>query len=649
MAKKETPEIIQRLIEWDDAYTNGQELVSDAVYDVTRLQAFSMFPQDTYFQKVGSDVRGGKIPLPYTMGGLDQIYEGQVDDYAEEKLLKNGDDNEQTAIVSDKLDGVSIMIVYRNGKLEIAYSRGNGTEGADITRHLKKMPNVPKTVSNYDYLVVRGENIMKNPVFDKHYKGEYKTARARVSGAMNGSDTEQSVLNNINFVAYEIVDTNEGQIASKKKQLELLKKDFEVVNYAIFDVKDINDHNLIEHLDKVRKKTDYELDGLVVTTEDVHAHDARKGSSLNPTHSIKFKKLPEGSYLETNVVDVHYNVGKSGSHKPRIEIEPVELFGTTVTYVTGHNASKIVEFGIGKGARIVVTKSGQVIPYLVRSVKKVKPLLPEGEGVDWEWNETKKEAVVTNIDAHPDVRFERLLSWCVSMDVPGLKEASLKSVLFHVQHKNETFTSLLDAMVRLDKKQWETVIGANGAKIYDGLHKKLESMDKALFLGALPYLGFGFGVRKGKKLVGQLGDKDLWSLKASDIAVMDGFDKTANAIIQGLPKAAALWKGWVADGLIKEAAKAEVGSKLSSINAVFTGVRDKVLQGLVESEGGKVGSSVSKNTTHLVAKDVTGSSDKLKKARDAGVQVVSLEDFRTFVMDTLNEKVQPKKKGGLSP
>jgi DNA ligase (NAD+) len=640
------PEIIQRLMLWDDAYTNGEELVTDAVYDVTRLQAFNLYPQNEYFKRVGSEVRGGKIPLPYTMGSLDQIYEGQVDDYAEDKLSGSDD---QRVVVSNKLDGVSIMIVYRNGELEIAYSRGDGVQGADITRHIKNLRNVPKKVSTYEYLVVRGEAIMKNPVFDSLYKGQKKTARAMVSGAMNASETLQTVLDNIDFISYEIVDTNEGVIASKLKQLEVLSKDFEVVPYDVFEVKDVTDKKLIEHLEKVRVLTDYELDGLVVTTEDVNAHDARKGSSLNPTHSIKFKKLPKGSYKETKVVNVHYNVGKSGFHKPRIEIEPVELFGTTVTYVTGHNANRIEELGIGVGAVITVTKSGQVIPYLVRCEKPTKPLLPEGYGVEWEWNETHKEALVRNLDAHPDVRFEQLLSFFTTLDIPGLKEASLREILDYVQHKNETFDSLLNCVVRLDKKDWENVIGSNGNKIHDALQKKLKNLDKETFLGALPYLGFGFGVRKSKKLVGQLDGRDIWSLDAETIASMEGFNKTANTIVNGLPKAQQLWESWVNDNIITEAVKAQIGSKLTSINAVFTGVRDKSLQSLIESEGGKVGSGVSKNTTHLVAKDVSGSSDKLKKARDMGIDVLSLDDFRTYVMDVMNGTVKAKKTVSLKP
>lgn len=196
-------DIIALLKECDDAYfNNGESPLSDREYDTLKRRAFLMEPSNEYFVQVGSDVRGGKIKLPYSMGSLNQVYEGEVKDWVTKYGL-----HKQDVVVTHKLDGVSCMLVYNNGKLSIAYSRGNGIEGADITRHIKKIPSVPSTV-DADYLVVRGEIIMDIDKFTKKYSSLYKNARNLVAGMLNRKRTEDDELKDLSFIAYEVVATS---------------------------------------------------------------------------------------------------------------------------------------------------------------------------------------------------------------------------------------------------------------------------------------------------------------------------------------------------------------------------------------------------------------------------------------------------------
>lgn len=365
-------DIITLLKECDDAYfNNGESPLSDREYDTLKRRAFLMEPSNEYFVQVGSDVRGGKIKLPYSMGSLNQVYEGEVKDWVTKYGL-----HKQDVVVTHKLDGVSCMLVYNNGKLSIAYSRGNGIEGADITRHIKKIPSVPLTV-DADYLVVRAEVIMSNETFAEFYSEEFKNPRNMVAGAMNRKETEDSILHHLNVVAYEIVaGTVKGEpdynLKTKAATLRTLSDlGFDVVSNYIVKAERLDDEFLSTAFSEARGKSQYELDGLVVTVDD-HAAMGRlsASSTLNPEHSVKYKVLDENSIVETFVKEVHWEVSKSGFLKPRVEILPVELFGTTVKFATGFNAKFIIDNGIGPGARVKITKAGMVIPQIVSVVKK---------------------------------------------------------------------------------------------------------------------------------------------------------------------------------------------------------------------------------------------------------------------------------------
>jgi len=194
-------EIITLLTEADDLYYNNVESsLSDAEYDTLRNLAKKLDPTNKYFIGVGSAVRGGKVPLPVKMGSLDQLHnDAEIAKWLSDKQLFN--DN---IVITDKLDGVSCLIVYDNtGNLQVAYSRGDGVEGADITRHIKNISNVPKKISGK--MLVRGELIMNKETFLEKYAKEFKNPRNMVAGLFNRKESRITALNDVDFIAYEIV------------------------------------------------------------------------------------------------------------------------------------------------------------------------------------------------------------------------------------------------------------------------------------------------------------------------------------------------------------------------------------------------------------------------------------------------------------
>jgi NAD-dependent DNA ligase len=605
---------------YDDAYFNGIPLISDVEYDTLKESIRLENPTHVYFALVGSDVRGGKIDLPFPMGSLDQVYDQKdIDNWLHRYNIHNN-----KMVLSHKLDGVSCMIQYENGKLKIAYSRGNGIQGADITRHISKIPSIPKKIPFKGELTIRNEVIMKNDVFNSSYSNDFKNPRNLVAGAMNRKETKQSILNDISIISYDIVfisdDLNED--LTKTHALELLEEwGFDVVKYDTVKAQDLQMDILRNTLKQFKDDSEYELDGMVITNIDYLNTGDRKSQSLNPTHSVKFKVLDKSSIVKTSVVNVLWEISKSGYLKPRIEVKPVELFGTTVKFATGFNGKFIYDNKIGIDTIVEITKSGSVIPYIVSVVKGTKALMPSEV---WEWNESKIECVVS-LD-NEVVIFKQCLDFFVSLDVELLKEASLTKMFDSYKLWGKTFNEVCTCLFDLTSLEWIQVLGVNGGKSFESLHRRLSNMTYEKIMGSLPFIGFGFGIRKAKQLLQQVPFTTLSTLKEEDIENLEGFDTiTASKIVQNLPLVLEFIDCFNENITFIQN---DNSSEMKNVVIVMSGFRDKALQEQIESMGGRVSTSVSSKTTHLLTPDINGTSSKIKKAKSLNIEVITPRLFK---------------------
>lgn len=625
----DTNTLIEQLKKYDEAYAEGDSPISDKDYDILYRKAKAGDPGNAYFASVGSDVRGGKEKLPYVMGSLDQVYnQKEWDNWVKTYNLKG-----KHVVVTDKQDGISAMLIYRHGLFEKAYSRGNGMEGADISRHVRGVPSVVKdltaTLGGDAYVAIRAELIMPVELFEAKYAGSFKNPRNMVAGCFNRSTTDAAILSDIKCITYQVVAysglANSHTIQSKTEEIEFLYNlGFEVTPATTYRAEELSEGVLAALVTGRKAKSSTELDGVVVTIDKYDDLDSQRRSktTLNPEHSIKFK-VSSGS-VETTVADVLWEVSKSGFFKPRVEIVPVELSGVTITYATGFNAKFIHDNGIGPGARVLITRQGDVIPYISEVTKNVAPKMPSE---DWEWNDNGVEAITTD-ESNPDVKFKQLLSFVETLQVELLKEASLGEVFKRLKLADEDYADAIKILFGMLDGEWAKLVGANGNKIADSLRRRGENMTYETFLGAVKYLGFGFGVRKAKALLSQMSYEELLRASEADIARLDGFDiKTATKIFNGIQDANALLEDLINDGFITLVKEVKT-SELKGLNVVFTGFRDPDLEKAIEGAGGKVGSGVSSKTTHLLTTDPKSNSGKAKKARDLGVNVWSPEQFK---------------------
>jgi len=359
--------IVAILTDAKEAYENdGDSELTDAEYDELEQRLRAIDPTNEFLTLIGSDVRGGKIKLPFKMGSLDQVYEGETP-----KWVSDNNWNNQTFVVTNKEDGTSGLLVYAK-KLTIAYSRGNGILGADITRHVSRIMQCPQKISQR--AVIRVEVIMRDSDFEAskqkaidNNERVYKTARNYVAGRMNASESPKDFYDTVRIIATAVVEPE----MSKQDQIQfLIDNGFDVPEYSIHTGSELTDAMLTTQLNDRRMDSRTAIDGLVIDLDDNQLRTSltRKSSSINPMFAKKFKVSEASNQANAKVVQVHYEPSKTGYLKPRIEIEPVELTGVTIRFASGFNAAFIRDKGIGPGAIVKITRAGDVIPTILETI-----------------------------------------------------------------------------------------------------------------------------------------------------------------------------------------------------------------------------------------------------------------------------------------
>lgn len=621
--------IIELLVHCDDLYHNENESpLADAEYDALRQYAERTLPTDPYFTGVGSDVRGGKIKLPHTMGSLDQIYQGDYVRWVAKHNIRNDE-----GVASDKLDGVSAMVIYgRDGDLQIAYSRGDGTMGADITRHVKKIRNVPKNIAtNGEVVTIRAEIILQPTRFRdlqdkvKSRSGKpYKNPRNMVAGCMNASDNPEIVYANIDLVAYQIIDSEIDKMAQFKQLKDL---GFAVAYHSVFVFDDLGEDDLTSYLNKRRELSAYEIDGIVIDVNKATVRQRINPSrdTLNPAYAVKYKVADASNVADTVVTGVEWNVSKDGYYKPRVQFRPVDLVGVTIQNATGFNAKYIFDNNIGPGAIVKITRSGDVIPFILGVVRHAaSPDMPDDPTATW--TETGVDLVVGDITSNQTVMFERLNDFFSTLEVPHLGEGNLQKI-FDCDFRTP------ESIMTLTQEDFGSMLNSLpiGRKVFLGMREKLTNVPIYKLMGAHPSFGRGVGVRKMKKLYEAFAG-DMTKCRDFDaIVAVEGFEaKTANKIVAGYPEFAKFMEE-VKDVVTIEQYVAPKEGKLSGSVFVFTGFRSKELEAMVEAAGGKMGSSVSSKTTYLVSDNPDSTSGKAQKARDLGIKVIDANDLRALI------------------
>lgn len=626
-------EIINLLRAADDVYSNdGESFISDSEYDQIRLIAERIDPTNEYFLGVGSEIRKDKVKLPYPMGSLNQVQVGEIEDWVTDKGLSN-----EEFVVTDKMDGISVLLVYDdNGDFQIALTRGDGFEGQDITRHVKHIPSVPKKVSGK--MSIRAEieysesNFLKAKQLATRKDGsQYKNSRNAVAGMMNQEKVVIGALELLTVFAYEIM----GSKSDKSVQLGMLELEkFTTVDYKFYHGRNLTDEVLSKLIQERKSKLDFAIDGIVLDINNTNSRNrlskSQKSDTLNPAYSIKYKVQDIDNVAIATVKSVEWNLSKHGYAKPKVKLEPFDLQGVTIQNATGFNAKFINDNKIGPGAVVKMTRSGDVIPYIISVEKQAdKPQMPDDID-DYVWSDNYVDLILKDFSENTSVKLKQLVSWATSLDIPMLKEGNIKD-LFDKGYDTPA------KIVNITQPTMIAIVGKNGNKIIKGLHEKLNNCEIHKLVGSWPLFGSGLGVRKFKKLQQHLESIDKpnalidGSITYADIEGCEGFEtKMINKVLDGIPGFLLFLKDIQGKYSVCSNNKTASG-KFNGQRIIFTGFRDSDLQAIVENEGGEIASSVSNKTTLVVALDPDALSGKTNKARDLGIKIISKQDFEEMI------------------
>ena len=592
-------------------YSSSKTILSDQEFDILKDFLEEKFPNNGFLVEIGAPVKmdGLKVQLPVHMGSMNK----KKTEKEVESWMKNypGD-----VIISDKLDGISFLLVYKPNEELKLYTRGDGTVGKDISKLLEylKLPN-----HDGKNMIIRGEMLVSKSNFKK-MGNVAKNGRSFISGISNLKEIKGKKLEYmkyIDLVCYELIKP----IKSPKEQFETLKEmGFKVVeNYL---EKNLNFNKLSDYFIKRKDESDYEVDGIIITQNKINERNVDK----NPKYSFAFKMDLE--YSITKVLGVEWNISKHGVLKPTVLIEPVVLYGSTNSKATGHNADFIMKNKIGKGAMIKLIKGGEIIPKVEEVIVEAEE--PDMPDTEYTWNSTHKEILIKNIEESDDVKLKRLIIFFKTVGVENIGPGT------YTKMYNNGFNTLRKIwfIKKEDLLEMDGIKEKSASNIIESLDLIIKKdLDIKKVVSGSCILGTGFGEKVLDKILMKYPkvfseEVEISVEKLCEIESIQ--EKTANKFIQGLHSVRKFLKenNFIKLKSIKKKITKKKENKLLGNKIVITGFRDKKISEFILENGGEEQSNVNKNTSFVLTNDINKISSKIKKANELNVEIVSLESFR---------------------
>src|SRR5512135_1148702 len=364
MPEETVEEMRARLKQYQEAYYNLEPAVSDAEYDALAEKIRGIDPAAPELKSVGAPAPThsvwAKVNHKIPMGSLDKV---NTEKEFEEWATKAGATGERAFFVTHKIDGSSMELVYEKGALVQCVTRGDGIIGEDVTTNVMKVPNIPKKLPQPISTVVRGEIVMFKDVFKAFYAEEYANPRNTAAGKVREKKKGGEDCANLSFLAYRLHDSDPPRdMFSMFEMLKLME--FEVPEFLVGDMESMKMQFMVTK--NQRDSIPYEIDGLVVSVNDIQALEELGDLNMRPRGQIAWKF--DALMGITRMVGVKWQVGPSGRVTPVAEVEPVEVGGVTITSVSLHNLSLFQDLKLWKGCRVLVSRRNDVIPYIEKNL-----------------------------------------------------------------------------------------------------------------------------------------------------------------------------------------------------------------------------------------------------------------------------------------
>ena len=608
--KPDTKSIVNILLKAkEDYYLNGSSELTDIQFDKLEEELKKYDPSNAYFSKVGSSKAKGKISHNNPMLSLDKAKNPE----GVSSWLSKINCEKENLVCMPKIDGLSGTVVYDKGNLLYIATRGDGKEGQDVT-HLAKFLNVPSTISIKNRFEVRGELYLRKDTSIPN--PEHKSLRNLTAGLVNPlrKDQNPKLMNELKFVAY--ASSSEKKYFSEKLQ-QLEDLDFEIVKYKILQKGDIDDIYK-EYINHQREEMSYETDGLVFTINDTSLHKSIDSKYVvNHHHFFNFALKPPSDEKETSLINIEWSVSKSGAVIPVAILDPIDIGGAAVSRTTLNNFENVKKLNLHKGDVLLICRSGDVIPFLKEKVKNshnTDSLIPhfcpscgsvlEEEGV---------HLVCKNSDCF-EKNIQIISSWVKSCDMENVSEETVRKL-----YDEKMIKGIKDLYSLKNHESKLLSIDGFGKSKVDNLVSEIEKSRSMTIVEFLARLSISL---IGEKAIVKLGIKsldDFWKFNDSTyvigqnvIAYREDHEEEIKELVEVL-----------------NIQSIEEGNSMKA-KVCMTGkghLPRKELIDIINSKGYEFVDSVTKDTKILICEDTSGSSTKLVKARKAGIELISYEEF----------------------
>ena len=552
---------------------------------------------------------------------------------------------EQKVVLSWKMDGLTIVLTYRDGELVKAVTRGNGEVGEVITNNAKVFKNIPLQIAYKGELILRGEAIITYSDFEKinaeieNVDAKYKNPRNLCSGSVRQLSNEITAKRNVRFYAFSLVKAEDAEFEnSRANQLEWLKSQgFETVESVVV-TKETLEAEVIKFSEKI-VSNDFPSDGLVLIYDDVAYGQSLGRTSKFPRDSFAFKWADETR--ETVLKEIEWSPSRTGLINPVAIFEPVELEGTTVSRASVHNISIMEELELGIGDTITVYKANMIIPQIAENltrsgVKDIPSVCPVCEGT----TEIRKDGnAKTLYCTNPECQAKKIKSYALfvsrdALNIEGLSEATLEKFIAR------GFIHDYADVFHLDRYQ-EEIQGMEGfgEKSYKNLVASAEKARNTTLPKVIYSLGIAnIGLANAKVICRELGyDTDkIMNVTVEELSAISGIgDVIAKAYVDYFAVEAhrRAYQNLLQEVVLPEVEEIDENTQIfAGKNFVITGsvehfANRNAIKELIESKGGKVTGSVTAKTNYLINNNVESSSSKNKKAKELGVPIISENDF----------------------
>lgn len=652
--EKRIQELVKQLNDWNyHYYTLDEPVVSDAEYD--RLydelkileKETGIVLEDSPTQRVGGEVldKFEKHVHINSLYSLDKAQNEQaIKNWMDrnQKLLRQYEAEHNTRLseveyfVELKFDGLTINLTYDEGRLVMAATRGNGVVGEDILPQVKTIGSIPMRINYPGLIEIQGEGVMPLSALAKYNEENeipLKNARNAAAGALRNLDSKQTKKRNLTAYFYN-VGYREEEFKTQEEIFSFLKENhLKVYPYGKL-VKTFDElKEAIDEIQELRKEIDILTDGAVIKINDIEIRKILGYTNKFPRWAIAYKFEPDE--YSTILLDVEWNVGRTGKVTPTAILEPVEIGDVTVQRATLNNYDDILRKNVAINARVLVRRSNDVIPEILGTLEdnRITSAIPMPEVCPSCGTEIIREGVhifcPNSLSCKPQL-VSRMVHFASrnAMDIAGLSE---KTVLKIIEVLNIREISGIYDLTLEDLLQLEGFKEKKSQNLLDGIERSKETtLAKFLYGIGIPHVG----IKTSEDLAKVFPDieslknateeelvelPDIGSIVAGEIVKFFQDDQ----IIEGINHL--LERGIVFEKTAKQEIKESIADKKFVLTGSLKSYTRKELEDIITNAGGKTSSSVSKNTDFVIAGENAGS--KLAKAQELGVPVISEEEF----------------------